>query len=229
MVSSIIDPEAFIFLKKLAKNNNRDWFAKHKGTYLALHEQLVLFADRLLELMNGHDVIETPSGKKSLFRIYKDVRFSKDKTPYNTHWSGGFKRATKKLRGSYYFHLQPGNNFVMIGFWGPEPQDLNLIRQDIDYNYKEWKKMLASAAIKNTFGEMRGQKLLTSPRGFEPDHPAIELLRHKQFLLKHSFTDKMVFQKNFVERVNAVFKKARPFLDHMSGILAVNANGESIL
>ena len=89
---------------------------------------IIAFADALLTEMNKHDKIETPSGKESLFRIYKDVRFSKDKTPYNTHWNGAFKRATKKLRGGYYFNIKPGNSFLAGGFWNPEPKDLKRIR-----------------------------------------------------------------------------------------------------
>src|SRR5687767_14715548 len=102
----------FDFLKLIKKNNNRDWFNKNKDRYLKELQNIELFADALLAEMTKHDVIETVNGKKSLHRIYRDVRFSKDKTPYNTHWGGGFKRATKARRGSYYFHLEPGNTFV---------------------------------------------------------------------------------------------------------------------
>ncbi len=132
----VIKKESYTFLKTLAKNNNRDWFNAHKDNYLEAHENIIQFADTLLNLMNKHDKIETESGKKSLFRIYKDIRFSKDKTPYSCRWAGGFQRATKKLRGGYYFHLEPGNSFLAGGFWGPEPDDLKRIREDISLNYK---------------------------------------------------------------------------------------------
>mgnify|MGYP006236558655 FL=1 len=95
----------FAFLKDLAKNNNRDWFTENKKRYQTEHEEIIAFADALLLKMNEHDVIETPTGKKSLYRIYRDVRFSKDKSPYKTHWGGGFKRATKLRRGGYYLSL----------------------------------------------------------------------------------------------------------------------------
>ena len=123
------------FLTQLAKNNNREWFNTNKHLYLDAHSNIVAFADALLEEMSRHDTIETPSGKDSVFRIYKDVRFSKDKTPYNTHFSGSFKRATKKLRGGYYFNITPASSFIAGGFWGPNTDDMRRIRQDIDYNY----------------------------------------------------------------------------------------------
>ncbi len=224
-----IRSESMDFLKTLSKNNNRDWFNKHKDDYLVVRKNIEAFADALLVEMNKHDKIETASGKKSLFRIYKDVRFSKDKTPYNTHWSGTFKRATKKLRGGYYFHLKTGNSFLAGGFWDPEADDMKRIRQDIDSNHREWKKVLADKTLVKTFGGMIGEKLSSAPRGYQKDHLAIDLLRHKQFLLKHQFTDKEVLSPDFVKNVNDTFKKMRPFLNFMSEVLTTDANGVSIV
>ena len=217
------------FLKSLSKNNNRDWFNSHKDNFMEAHQNIISFADALLYEMNKHDIIETPSGKKSLFRIYKDVRFSNDKTPYNTHWSGMFKRATRKLRGSYYFKIKPGGSMLGGGFWGPEPQDMKRIRQDIDFNYKAWKKMLAGKSIVKNFGELTGEQVSTAPRGYAKTHPAIDLLRYKQFLLKHEFTDKEVCSPDFLYQVNDVFKKMRPFLNYMSEVLTTDANGVSVV
>ena len=109
MAAATIKKESIKFLKTLSKNNDRDWFNAHKDEYLKGHDNMADFAEALLTAMNKHDNIETPSGKKSLHRIYRDVRFSKDKTPYNTFWGGGFSRATKQLRGGYYYHIEPGN------------------------------------------------------------------------------------------------------------------------
>lgn len=229
MATTVIKKESLDFLKTLSKNNNRDWFNKHKDKYLDAHNNIIAFADAMLVEMNKHDKIETASGKESLFRIYKDVRFSKDKTPYNTHWSGAFKRATKKLRGGYYFHFKPGNSFLAGGFWGPEPEDMKRIRQDIDLNYKDWKKLLANKNLVNTFGKMEGEQVSSAPRGYAKDHPAIDLLRYKQFLFKHDFTDKEVCSPDFVNKANAVFKNLRPFFNYMSDVLTTNVNGESII
>jgi len=229
MASVTIKKDSFDFLKTLSKNNNRDWFNKHKDKYSNAHNNMIEFADALLAEMNKHDSIETPSGKKSLFRIYKDVRFSKDKTPYNTHWNGGFKRATKKLRGGYYFHLEPGNSYLAGGFWGPEPHDIKRIREDIDLNYKDWKKLLANKTLVKTFGKMRGAQLSSAPRGYAKDHPAIDILRYKQFIFKHTFTDKEVLSPDFLKNANTVFKSLRPFFNYMSEVLTTDANGESII
>ncbi|MFI5150523.1 MAG: DUF2461 domain-containing protein [Bacteroidia bacterium] len=227
-IANTLHPEAFDFLKTLARNNNREWFNKHKQRYLDAREHVIHFAGKLLDEMNKHDVIETDSGKASLFRIYKDVRFSKSKVPYNTHWSGVFKRASKQRRGSYYFHLQPGNTFLIGGFWGPDADDMRRIREDMAADYPVWNKVLKSKSLQSTFGELRGERLLTAPRGFDKAHPAIDLLRYKQFMLRHEFTDKEVAAPDFVKQVSAVYKKMRPFLDHMSYVLTTDANGESL-
>lgn len=221
--------ESIDFLKKLSKNNTREWFNDNKDKYTAAHENMIAFAGALLAEMNKHDNIETASGKVSLFRIYRDVRFSKEKTPYNTHWNGGFKRATKKLRGGYYFNIQPGNSFVACGFWGPDTNDMKRIREDIAMNYEDWQKMLADKTLVKTFGKMQGEQLSSAPRGCEKDHPAIELLRYKQYLLRHNFADDEVLAPGFAKDASSVFKKMRPFLDFISEILTTDANGVELV
>src|SRR5665213_1973152 len=138
MSTAIIQKHSLDFLTGLSENNNRDWFNNHKDSYMEARDNIIVFADALLVEMNKHDHIETASGKKSVYRIYKDVRFAKDKTPYNTHWSASFKRATKKLRGGYYFRIEPGNSGLVCGFWGPGPDDMKRIRHDIDANFQAW-------------------------------------------------------------------------------------------
>ncbi|MDF2436408.1 MAG: hypothetical protein K0Q95_784 [Bacteroidota bacterium] len=222
-----IPPGAIEFLKLVKKNNNRDWFNANKERYLKEHEAIIAFADDLLKEMNKHDHIETPSGKKSLHRIYRDTRFSKEKTPYKINWSGSFSRATKKLRGSYYFHIEPGNSFVGGGFWGPNPDDLKRIRQEIDYDAKPFRKVLNSKSFKETFGTLQGERLTSAPQGFKSDHPEIDLLRYKQFLLMKKFSDKEVLNPDFLKQVNDTFKKMRPFFDLMSEVLTTDSNGIS--
>ncbi len=225
MASSTIRKESIDFLKALSKNNNREWFNQHKDKYIEAHNNIIAFADALLFEINKHDKIENSSGKESLFRIYKDVRFSKDKTPYNTRWHGSFKRATNKLRGGYYFNIQPGATFLAGGFWGPEPKDMKRIRQDIDLNFKSWKKLLSDKTLLSTFGKMTGDIVGSAPRGYPKDHPAIDLLRYKQFIFKYSFTDKEVCSPGFVKKVSGVYKKMRPFLNFMSEVLTTDVNG----
>jgi uncharacterized protein (TIGR02453 family) len=220
-------PESiFPFLKVLNNNNNREWFQAHKSLYTECHEGMIAFADDLLSEMNKHDSLETPSGKKSLYRIYKDVRFSKDKTPYKTNWAGGFHREGKLLRGSYYYHIEEGNSYVSGGFYGPNPGDLARIRQEIDMNYTEFRSVLKRK--EKIFGKMRGDCLKLAPSGYPVSHPAIELLRYKQFILRHSFTDKEVKSKEFTYLLSDAFKHMRPFLDFMSEVLTTDANGTPV-
>jgi uncharacterized protein (TIGR02453 family) len=214
------------FLVNLSKNNNRDWFTAHKDDYIAAQENAIDLVDTLIVLMNKHDQLENESGKKSLFRIYKDVRFSKDKTPYNPRFACGLNRAEKFRRGGYYLNIQPGNSALACGFFSPEASDLLRIRKDIEMNYPIWETFLESEAIKKHFGGMKGDTLQSAPRGFAKDHPAIHLIRHKQFLFSHDFTDEEVVDENFVFRVDEIFQAIRPYFDYMSSVLTTNVDGE---
>ena len=214
------------FLKNLQQNNNRDWFTENKSVYEKHHIETINFADAVLNEMQKHDNIETISGKKSLMRIYRDVRFSKDKSPYKTNWGIGFSRATKLLRGGYYIHLAPGESFVGGGFWNPEPADLQRMRKEISLNTTEFRAILNDKNFKTTFGQLQGEKLKTVPKGFEKDDEAIDLLQFKQFLISKKFSDKEVLEPDFYKKVNETFKAMRPFFDFMSTALTTNENGE---
>lgn len=229
MAKAKILPSNLEFLKQLKKNNNRDWFAAHKERYLLELSQIEGFVDDLLLEMNKHDVIENPSGKKSLHRIYRDTRFSKDKTPYKNNWGGGFKRATKHRRGGYYFHIEPGNTFAAGGFWDPEPKDLKRIRDEFAHDASPVRKILKNKAFINTFGSLEGEQVKTTPKGFDADNAAIDLIRYKQFLLVHKFSDKEVLADDFLKQVNDTFKKMRPFFDYMTEVLTTDLNGVSIV
>jgi uncharacterized protein (TIGR02453 family) len=188
---------------------------------------VIQFLDQLIATMNQHDQLETQSGKESLYRIYNDVRFSEDKTPYNPRFAGSLRRQKPMLRGGYYFWIKPGESRVGCGFTYPNAEDLLRIRQDIAINYKLWRRLLNSKAIQSDFGEMSGDQVKTAPQGFAKDHVAIDLLRYKQFWFEHSFTDKEVIADDFVDRVNKTFKSIRPFFNHMSEVLTTDLNGES--
>ncbi|MCX6181998.1 MAG: DUF2461 domain-containing protein [Bacteroidetes bacterium] len=217
------------FLKDLSKNNNREWFTEHKKEYEAHLQEVVAVADEVLSLMSKHDKIENESGKKSVMRIYRDVRFSKDKSPYKNHWGGGFQRATKQLRGGYYFHIQPGASFVGGGFWGPVPADLNLIRHAIAADEKGFRKIISSKNFKDFFGELHGDKLKTVPKGFDKEDTALDLLQFKQFLISCEFSDEEVMSKDFPKKINEAFKAMRPFFDWMSYALTHDTNGVPLL
>ncbi|MCH2230070.1 MAG: DUF2461 domain-containing protein [Crocinitomicaceae bacterium] len=217
------------FLKALGANNDREWFAENKSEYQKHHESMVSFAEELLRMMNQHDNIETLNGKKSLKRIYRDVRFSKDKSPYKTHWGGGFKRATKLLRGGYYYHIQPnGKSFIGGGFWAPNKEDLLRIREDIASDASELREIITSPEFVDSFGQLQGDKLKSSPKGFDKEHPDIDLLRYKQFVVGKDFTDEEVLADDFIEKANDTFKKMRPFFDYMSDVLTTDSNGSPL-
>lgn len=220
-----VHQSALNFLNALKENNNRDWFNTHKPEFLKEQALMEGFAEALLGKLAMHDVIETPSGKKSLYRIYRDTRFSGDKTPYKTHWSGSFKRATKYRRGGYYFQIEPGNSFIAGGFWGPVPADLKLIRDDIAFDAAPMRKVISSPSFIANFETLKGEQLKTSPKGFDQDHEAIDLLRYKQFLLRRRFTDKEVLSDHFLTEVNLTFQSMRPFLDYMTEVLTSDSNG----
>jgi uncharacterized protein (TIGR02453 family) len=220
-----IEASSLKFLELLKKNNNRDWFNDHKDLFTAAQSNVEGFAEALLGELNLSDLIETPSGKKSMHRIYRDTRFSNNKTPYKINWSGGFTRATKLRRGGYYFHIEPGNSFMGGGFWNPNPQDIKRIRDEIAFDATPLRKILKSKSFISTFGELQGEQVKTAPKGFDINNEAIDLLRYKQFLLMKPFTDKEVLDPSFVKQAAQVFKNMRPFFDYMSEILTTDING----
>ncbi len=217
--------EVFDFLNALKSNNNRDWFMNHKPDYEQAHETMISFAESLIIEMNKHDQIKPTTGKKSLFRIYRDVRFSKDKTPYKTSWNGRLARDTDKLRGGYYYHLEPGNTFIAGGFWGPNAQDLLHIRKQIQQDSAPLRNVLKEKKFRDYFGKLEGEVVKTAPKGFSKDDPDIDLLKHKSFVLTHYFIDEEAYQKDFVKKISAGFQNMRPFLNYMSEILTTDLNG----
>ena len=223
-MSTHIQQSTLDFLVKVSQNNNRDWFNANKPTYVEAYEDVKAFANTLVERMNEHDNIE----KMKQYRIYRDVRFSKDKTPYKNSLSGSMVRATKWLRGGYYFHFEPDNSFIGAGFWNPNSADLSRIRQEIAANPDELREIINDKTFKKYFGELGGSKLKTSPRGYAKDHHAVDLLRYKQFLVHHKFTDQQVTSPNFVNEMINAFKAIRPFFNYMSEVLTTDANGTPI-
>ena len=227
-VNNIIEKSTLAFLRKLSQNNNRDWFNANRHAYEQAKENVEAFVDALVTRMNKHDVIDTPSGKKALYRIYNDVRFQKDSAPYNPRFAGYLKRVKPMFRGGYYLWIKPGGSRVACGFGNPSGEDLKRIRQDISTNFDDWKKLLKIKSIATTFGTMQGDRVKTAPRGFFTDDPAVELLRYKQFWFERAFTDQEVTSPDFLIKVNNTYKSIRPFFDYMTGVLTTDANGISL-
>jgi uncharacterized protein (TIGR02453 family) len=215
----------FKFIKDLQKNNNRDWFNNNKPRYQEEIELFKNFAGTLNDEMSKIDNIE----RHKTHRIYRDTRFSKDKTPYKNHLSGSLVRATTKLRGGYYFHIEPGSSFVAGGFWAPSSPDLKRIREEITIDDKPFRKIIKSASFKRMFGTLKGTTLKTAPRGFAKDHPAVDLLRYKQFVVYRSFTDKEIGDPIFVKEIVKTYQAMQPFFNYMSEVLTTDLNGVSIV
>ncbi len=213
------------YLKDLGKNNNKPWFAANKDRYTQAHESMITLAEAIMEEMSMVDNIVPKSGKQTLYRIYRDVRFSKDKSPYKQHWAGNLVRATKLLRGGYYFHIEPGNTLVGGGFFSPNSADLKRIRKEIAADPEPLRAIMADPTFQKTFGSLVGNTVKTAPRGFDSEHPAIDLIRYKQFICKRDFTDKEVTSAGFVEEVVKTFQNLRPFFNYMSEILTTDENG----
>ena len=212
------------FLNQLKENNNRDWFAEHKKTFEAEQKLAKWFFTSVGEQLGKVDSIE----RMQIYRIYRDVRFSKDKSPYKNHFSVSFARTKPLLRGGYYLHIEPGGSFVGGGFWEPNATDLQRIRKEFEMDDEEIRTIVADATFKKYFGELKGEELKTAPKGFDKTHPAIDLIRKKQYLVTRSFTDKEVLAPNFQEEVLNTFQAMRPFFDYMSDVLSTDLNGESI-
>ncbi len=225
MANTVISKEVLQFLERLKNNNNREWFADHKREFKILETQVKGFYKTLMERMNSHDTIE----KLKMFRIYRDVRFSKDKTPYQCHFAGSFSRAGARLRGGYYLRVKPGETFVATGFWGPEKRDLLRIRKEFEQDASEYRTVINNPSLKKIWGELKGEEVKTAPKGFDKAHPAIDLIKKKQFIFVRNFSDKEVLYPNFMERLNSSFKAIRPYFDLMSEILTTNSNGEPLI
>lgn len=209
------------FLNKLQQNNNREWFVENKKSFEEAKETASNLFNAVYNELKLTDHLEP----LKIYRIYRDVRFSADKTPYKNHFSMYMGRLQPNFRGGYYFHIEPGASFIGIGFFDPNKEDLLRIRKEIELD-DELESILNSKDIIETFGTLQGDEVKTAPKGFDKTHERIALLKKKQFLLMHKFTDKEVLNSEFYKEAANVFKKSRPFVDYMTDVLLTNLNGE---
>ena len=225
-MSTTIPKSALDFFKKLQKNNNREWFTEHKPEFKAIEAEVKLVYNDIYNRLNSHDEID----KLKLFRIYRDVRFSKDKTPYKTHFGGSFHRKKPELRGGYYLHIAPNNeSFLATGFWQPNPADLLRMRKEFEMDSDEMREIITNETFKSTWGELEGDEVKTAPKGFNKADKNIDLIKKKQYIFTQKFSDKEVLSKDFLDTVEVSFKAIRPYFDYMSDVLTTNLNGESLL
>ena len=211
----MLSPSTFKFLRDLKKNNNRDWFNINKGRYEEAKNDFEQFIDALIIRIGKFDKdIRLLEAKDCVFRIYRDVRFSKDKSPYKTHLGAHIVAGGKRNemnRAGYYIHISPNDCFLAGGAYSPPYDWINAIRKEIHYNSKELKKVLNGKDFKKYFGKIEGDKLARPPKGYEKDHPEIELLKHKSLLAVHKLKEGQVVEKSFIAHCSNVFQALYPF------------------
>lgn len=215
----MINPETFEFLKDIAQNNNREWFMANKTRHDKARENVIEFTGELIKEMGKIDP-EVDAGtdpKRCVMRIYRDIRFSPDKTPYKNNFGIG-KFTQGKFDIGYYMHVQPGASFIAGGCWMPESAALKAIRQEIDYNPESLKSIIDSSEFKKLFGEFRSQEQLkTVPREYSADNENIELLKLKSFIAAHNFTDAELMSDDAAKNIAAICSRIQPlnaFLNH---------------
>ncbi|MDR0370886.1 MAG: DUF2461 domain-containing protein [Prevotellaceae bacterium] len=211
----MIIQEALQFLFELKKNNSREWFTENKARYDLIKKNHELLIGKIIaEIVTFDEGLKYLTAKECLFRIYRDTRFSPDKTPYKTH-IGAYMApdgGRKSPKAGYYFHLEPGNSFVSIGIWQPEPLVLKELRQSVHDNIDEYKEITENPAFSSYYNILFDDgKLKTVPRGFDKDLPHAELLKLKHYSYAHLLTDGELKEKDFPAYIADKFKIAYPF------------------
>ena len=211
------------FLYDLKENNNRDWFQANKPQFEIAKKEVEDFVNYLIPQINSFDPAIGPlEAKKTMFRIYRDVRFSKDKTPYKTYFGSYIAPGGRKsIYAGYYLHIEPDGCFLAGGSHCPQGEHLKKIRSEIYYNASELKSVIGSRDFKQYFKQIEGEKLKRPPLGFPKDFPDIELLKYKDFTLFHRFEDECLAAPDFDKVSLKVFQKMKPFNDFMNRALGM--------
>jgi uncharacterized protein (TIGR02453 family) len=219
-----ISPETFDFLKQLVANNNREWFQANKDKHDTARQNIIEFTGGLIKKMHLVDPLVDADldPKKCVMRIYRDIRFRIDKTPYKNNFGISIPTLGSKSGGvEYYFHIQPGKAFIAGGYWMPETEHLKKIRQEIDYNAGELKKIIDGAEFKKLFGDFRAQEQLkTVPREYSADNENIDLLKLKSFIVSHQISDKALMKPDAAEYIAMVCSKLYPLNVFLRNALA---------
>jgi len=211
------------FLKDLKKNNNKPWFEKNKQVYLDAKEDIELYVEQVIEGFGKIDADINPLHPKDCtYRIYRDVRFSSDKTPYKTNMGAYLNKGGKKSpTAGYYMHVEPGRSMAGGGLWMPMAPELSKVRQEIDYNYAEWSKIIGDRNFKKVFpdGLDQEEKLSRPPKGYDDENPAIEFLKLKSFIVTRTFTDAEVQAKSFLKEIIKTFTAMDVFVHFLNRAL----------
>lgn len=219
----MLQPTTIKFLKDLKKNNNKPWFDEHRKNYEQSKADFHILVQQLITAIAAFDVpISQLAVKECVFRINRDVRFSKDKRPYKNNLACYFNKAGKKGHGAgYYLHIEPGGSFAAGGIWMPEAPVLASIRQEIDYNFTNWKKLVDYKGFREFFPDAvtSEEMLVRPPKGYDENNPAIEFLKMKSFIVSRPVTDAALQHKNFVKEISQTFKAMKPVVDFLNTAL----------
>lgn len=207
------------FLKKLKTNNNKDWFVNNKPVYLEAKAEFDALVESMIPDIHRFDaqISGDLKAKDCTFRIYKDVRFSKDKSPYKTNMGAVFNPGGKKTAvAGYYMHVEPGNSFFGGGVYMPDAERLHDIRQEIDYHQQEFTKLLKAKSFLNYFDGLSPEdKLKNPPKGFDKEHPLLDILKNKHFIVTHHISDKQLLDKKSKSYILEGFKAMHPLMEFL--------------
>jgi len=215
----MIQPSTLKFLSALKKNNNRDWFLANKKEYEAAKKDFIDLAQQLITGITTFDKkIAGLEAKNCVFRINRDVRFSNDKSPYKTNMGANMRPGGKKSPAAgYYFHIEPGESFLAGGMFMPEPEKLKAVREDIIYDPNTFKKIIGSKEFKKHYSKLWDEgKLKTAPKGFDKEHPDIDLVKFKSYIVVKNLSDKEVMDKNLVKKALEAYKALKPMNDFLN-------------
>jgi uncharacterized protein (TIGR02453 family) len=213
--------ETLAFFRKLKKNNNKAWFDDHRAEYEAAKADLEGFIQRVINDFSEYDRdLSGLHARQCLYRINRDIRFSKDKTPYKNHLAASLDRGGKRSGfAGYYFHLEPGQSFLGAGIWNPEPEPLRKIRQEIDYNLEEFEKILQGRAFRKIYPELytgENVQMKKIPQGFDKDNPAEYYIRFRSWMILSELTDEELLSPSLLEKTLKAYKVAKPFIDFIN-------------
>ncbi|HVI46749.1 MAG TPA: DUF2461 domain-containing protein [Chitinophaga sp.] len=215
----MVQPSTLKFLKSLRSNNNKAWFDDHKEAYQAAKTDFESVVQQIIDGLAKQDPsLGGLQVKDAVFRIYKDVRFSKDKTPYKVHMAAAFQPGGKKaMSAGYYVHLEPGGNSMAGGgIWMPPAAELKKVRQEIDYNFDEFEKIISNKEFIRRFGKIEGEALKSAPQGYSADNPAIAYLKLKSLVVSHSFSDDLCTQPSLVKEILKTYATMQPFIKFLN-------------
>jgi len=216
----MLQPSTLRFLASLKKNNNKAWFEENRHLYENAKEDFSLMVEALIKAIARFDEsIGLLKPKDCTFRINRDVRFSSDKTPYKSNMAAAFSKGGKKASiAGYYFHCEPGKSFTAGGFYNPLPDQLAKIRQEIDYNFDDWMKIINNKRFKSQFpkGVQGTGTLVRPPKGYDENSPALLFLKMKGFIVISEFSDTELLEKDAVKKVALSFEAMKPMIDFLN-------------